>query len=503
MQKIMRNKGITLVALVVSIIIMLILAGVTLNIALGENGLFKMTQQVAEKYKTAQSEEESTMQEMSDELQGLIGKGKDDETPGEMTGEGTEAKPFLIESIEDLVEFSNKVNSGTTFENQIVKLTVNLDFKSEESYADDTNKITQLTSGTGFKSIGNSSNQFKGTFDGQNRTISNMYINIAENYKGLFGYVGSKGTIKNLTIANANVNCEAQYIGALAGYVREGTIENIKTNNGTVKGNEDVGGIIGCCFNKATISNCTNSSSVIANGILGGDNNYHCNVGGIIGQLNNSKVLNSHNLGIIDSARGMIIGGISGIAYNSSIIASCYNDGKLGNVINISVGGIVGSLEKNARVSKCYNIGLINGSIQVGGIVGCQGWNSNSYVEDCYNKGTVVANRGVCGGISTVYETTTGSEIRNCYNVGSVSATETTNSGSIVGTRNEENITVENCYYLSGTYTGGINGKDTTGAIKKEQGKMTTEAFVDQLNNGSEEKAWKKGKEYPILSWQN
>ena len=37
-----RNKGITLVALVVTIVIMLILAGVTLNIALGENGLFKM-----------------------------------------------------------------------------------------------------------------------------------------------------------------------------------------------------------------------------------------------------------------------------------------------------------------------------------------------------------------------------------------------------------------------------------------------------------------------------
>ena len=47
-QKKMRNKGITLVALVVSIIIMPILAGVTLNIALGENGLFKMAQKATE-----------------------------------------------------------------------------------------------------------------------------------------------------------------------------------------------------------------------------------------------------------------------------------------------------------------------------------------------------------------------------------------------------------------------------------------------------------------------
>ena len=75
--------------------------------------------------------------------------------------------------------------------------------------------------------------------------------------------------------------------------------------------------------------------------------------------------------------------------------------------------------------------------------------------------------------------------------------------GSIVGTVNETNTKVENCYYLNGTYTGGINGKDTNGTVKKEQTEMTTQAFVDSLNNGSEEKAWKKGKEYPILSWQN
>ena len=62
---------------------------------------------------------------------------------------------------------------------------------------------------------------------------------------------------------------------------------------------------------------------------------------------------------------------------------------------------------------------------------------------------------------------------------------------------------VENCYYLSGTYTGGINGKDTTGTEEKQQGEMITEAFVDSLNNGSEEKIWKKGKDYPLLSWQN
>ena len=61
MQKIMKNKGITLVALVVTIVIMLILAGVTLNIALGENGLFKMATQSVDKYKEASEEEKRQM----------------------------------------------------------------------------------------------------------------------------------------------------------------------------------------------------------------------------------------------------------------------------------------------------------------------------------------------------------------------------------------------------------------------------------------------------------
>ena len=74
--------------------------------------------------------------------------------------------------------------------------------------------------------------------------------------------------------------------------------------------------------------------------------------------------------------------------------------------------------------------------------------------------------------------------------------------GSIVGTGNEENTEVENCYYLNGTYTGGINGKDTDGTVKKAQGEMITDAFVNSLNSGSEDKPWRKGTEYPVLSWQ-
>ncbi len=72
MQKIMKNKGITLVALVVTIVIMLILAGVTLNIALGENGLFKMAKSAVDMYQESSQNEEEDFDVLVDELDGVI-----------------------------------------------------------------------------------------------------------------------------------------------------------------------------------------------------------------------------------------------------------------------------------------------------------------------------------------------------------------------------------------------------------------------------------------------
>ena len=54
----LQERGITLIALVVTIVILLILSGVTLNIALSDNGLFDKTKKAAEEYKTATDEEQ-------------------------------------------------------------------------------------------------------------------------------------------------------------------------------------------------------------------------------------------------------------------------------------------------------------------------------------------------------------------------------------------------------------------------------------------------------------
>ena len=86
-KKSLQEKGITLIALVVTIIILLILAGVTLNIALSDGGLFNKTQEAADKYKTAQKDEEDALTELEKKLEGYTDNKPSPSTPTEPTPE--------------------------------------------------------------------------------------------------------------------------------------------------------------------------------------------------------------------------------------------------------------------------------------------------------------------------------------------------------------------------------------------------------------------------------
>ena len=65
----LREKGITLIALVVTIIILLILAGVTLSLSISQNGLFSRAQNAVDRYKKAQTDEEEMVKNMAAEIE--------------------------------------------------------------------------------------------------------------------------------------------------------------------------------------------------------------------------------------------------------------------------------------------------------------------------------------------------------------------------------------------------------------------------------------------------
>ena len=66
--KIKQEKGITLIALVVTIIIMLILAGVSIKLAIDNNGVIENAKKAKDQYEQAQANDESGMGDLSSEL---------------------------------------------------------------------------------------------------------------------------------------------------------------------------------------------------------------------------------------------------------------------------------------------------------------------------------------------------------------------------------------------------------------------------------------------------
>ena len=70
-----QNKGITLVALVITIIILIILAGITISLVLGENGLIGKSKQGAKDYKEAANNEQEMLGKINDIIDGEVPTG--------------------------------------------------------------------------------------------------------------------------------------------------------------------------------------------------------------------------------------------------------------------------------------------------------------------------------------------------------------------------------------------------------------------------------------------
>ena len=62
------NKGITLITLCITIILLIILAGVVINLSLGDNGLFKIAKRATKNYKTIGANEEKAIEEYTNEI---------------------------------------------------------------------------------------------------------------------------------------------------------------------------------------------------------------------------------------------------------------------------------------------------------------------------------------------------------------------------------------------------------------------------------------------------
>ncbi len=416
---------------------------------------------------------------------------------GNYYGEGTETNPYQIQYIEDLVTLSNKTNNGDTYEGEWFKLTRDLDFKENTSYKDHTrtdygningdenkdNLKTELTSGTGFKPIGNKndnadeSTAFQGIFNGSGFILNNLYQNTSwDKYTGLFGRIYN-ATIKNLTL-KGELKVAKIDSGAVIGSAKgTSTIENVinYVNASSTIGSNSLSGIIGISSGEVTIKNCINYGNITNSNNAGGlvgivtnisntrienssnygtiTNNLGKHAGGLIGRDDGSEshttIKNSYNKGDVKGSNPnttTLIGGLMGFVHGKIEIENSYNTGNIKSSAKEDIiqytGGLIGVSGPYTKIINSYNNGNVTGGNRVGGFIGQANIGSVLLINKCYNTGNIIGNTPfgsiyTAGFIGSVGWNGGDAYILNSYNLGNVSSLEnnlgSTKAGGITG----------------------------------------------------------------------
>ena len=271
-------------------------------------------------------------------------------------GNGEVDSPYIITTAEELKWFRDEVNHGR--KNICAKIADNvevIDMSTVCHAADKSQNLEEVS----WEPIGNTTNKYMGTFDGNNKTITNLYINANQIYMGLFGYT-YQSTIKNLTIDNAKVTNTKAYTGFLVGEAKNGsTFQNIKISETCqMKGDMDTGGIAGSLDGNA--SNCVNYATVQGKEDVGGLFGYYSRTG--------NSMTACANYGNV-TATSNTVGGLVGY-YSSGTIQDCANYGNIEGTNN--VGGMAGYVSKGKMQNVfCYgNVSATNNTKRGGMVCG-------------------------------------------------------------------------------------------------------------------------------------
>ena len=296
------------------------------------------------------------------------------------------------------------------------ELARSLDFNDPASYA--ANAVNAAwTSGGGWFPIGvrDFDHSFASTFDGNNNTIANLFIDDARHQPDMIAEIAAlfgrnEGTIQNVGVTNANITGHYD-VAILAGY-NHGVIQD-SYSTGSATGDNNIGGLVGENDAGAVITRSRSSAAVIGS----------TDVGGLVGS-NGGSITHSH-------ATGAVVG-------------------------EEEVGGLVGESHRSS-ISNCSATGSVQGFEQTGGLIGRS---ERSDITLSYATGEVRGGGGIAGGLvgqsrgGIVQGRHTG-DISFSYATGDVVTPETASIvGGLVGRANNSRITAS---YATGDIPASLN----------------------------------------------
>lgn len=263
-----------------------------------------------------------------------------------------------ISSAEGLAWLAVKVNglhgqAADSYEGKTINLTADIDLTGRRW-----NPIGLMTS-TDLKA-------FSGTFDGQEHSISNIYVNDEGSYKGLFGYA-KWARFKNINMIGGSVATIFQ---------RKGQIGETMAA---------IGGVIGQATNCYEISNCHSSVAVSGSQWVGS----LCGYIWVDFEKDYCRVTNCSSTG--QSAGRWCIGGFIGDAYGSMIlIQNCFSTGDVTMTQSgrdpFYRGGFMGHVFF-ATITNCYTTGKVEfdpaDPRYIGRVIGCP---ENAHLHYLYTR---------------------------------------------------------------------------------------------------------------------
>ncbi len=225
------------------------------------------------------------------------------------TGSGTVLDPYIIYTAQDLDLVREALAAHYRLGNNI-----------------------NLSSYENWEPIGDASDSFTGSFDGNGYTISSL----TSQKGGLFGHcVGTE--IKNCGVINVSIS---GYGGSLANSVYSTSVSNCYTTGSLQDGG---GGLLGYAEN-SSVSHCNSSATVIGEGKT---------TAGLIGEAESTSVSDCFATGAVSGWR---------------------------------TGGLIGITDRCCFVSDSYATGMVSGGLIAGGLIADCG---RTFVNNCYVTGNV------------------------------------------------------------------------------------------------------------------